>query len=184
MVKWIFTINVHLWVLWREDRWARNQTLPLSLMIYLSTALRICAIQEFLSSFELVWISYISGPFKEALIKNIAFSSLATSLTINFCNEITGGLESCKTKYNLLHYTIHVLWGLCFLAPPHLPTYTGPTWAITSQHSNFIAMASSHDIFYIVIFYSSTIDENMEWRMHISKTRGLGTDWMLKHVSI
>lgn len=63
-----------------------------------------CAIQEFLSSFELVWISYISGPFKEALIKNMAFSSFATSLTINFCNEITGGLESCETKESLLHY--------------------------------------------------------------------------------
>lgn len=135
-----------------------------------------CAIQEFLSSFELVWISYISGPFKEALIKNIAFSSLATSLTINFCNEITGGLESCKTKYNLLHYIIHVPWGL-------FPTYTGQTWAIILQHYNFIAMASSHDISYVVIFYSSIIDENMERRMYISKTRGLGTDWMLKRVS-
>lgn len=78
-----------------------------------------CAIQEFLSSFELVWISYISGPFKEALIKNIAFSSLATSLTISFCNEITGGFESCKTKYNLLHYIIYILYGLCFLIQSH-----------------------------------------------------------------
>lgn len=35
----------------------------------------------------------------------MAFSSLATSLTINFCNEITGGLESCKTRLGALDFT-------------------------------------------------------------------------------
>lgn len=101
-------------VLWREGCWVTNEAFQLSLIIYLSTALRMWAIQEFLSSFELVWISYISGPCKEALIKNIAFSSLATSLTISFCSEITGGLESYKRKYNLLHYITYISSSLCF----------------------------------------------------------------------
>lgn len=34
----------------------------------------------------------------EALIRNMAFSSLATSLTISFCREMMGGFESCRGK--------------------------------------------------------------------------------------
>lgn len=61
---------------------------------YLSTACRMCAIQVFRSSLEVVWISYISGSLEEAQIRNMAFSSWATSLTISFWREITDGLLS------------------------------------------------------------------------------------------
>ena len=61
---------------------------------YLSTACRICVIQVFRSSLEVVWISYISGSLEEAQIRNMAFSSWATSLTISFWREITDGLLS------------------------------------------------------------------------------------------
>lgn len=61
---------------------------------YLSTACRICVIQVFRSSLEVVWISYISGSLEEAHIRNMAFSSWATSLTISFWREITDGLLS------------------------------------------------------------------------------------------
>lgn len=61
---------------------------------YLSTACRMCAIQLFRSSLEVVWISYISGSLEEAQIRNMAFSSWATSLTISFWREITDGLLS------------------------------------------------------------------------------------------
>lgn len=53
-----------------------------------------CVIQLFRSSLEVVWISYISGSLEEAQIRNMAFSSWATSLTISFCREITDGLLS------------------------------------------------------------------------------------------
>lgn len=61
---------------------------------YLSTACWIRLIQLFRSSLELVWISYISGPADEALIRNIPLSSLATSLAISFWREITDGFWS------------------------------------------------------------------------------------------
>lgn len=51
-------------------------------------------IHVFLSSLEVVWILYISGSLEEAQIKNMAFSSWATSLTISFWREITDGLLS------------------------------------------------------------------------------------------
>lgn len=62
--------------------------------MYLSTASWICLIQWLRSSLELVWISYISGPVEDALIKNIPLSSLATSLTISFWRAITAGFWS------------------------------------------------------------------------------------------
>lgn len=51
---------------------------------YLSTACWMRLIQLFRSSLELVWISYISGPADDALIRNMPRSSLATSLAISF----------------------------------------------------------------------------------------------------
>lgn len=51
---------------------------------YLSTACWIRLIQLFRSSLELVWISYISGPADEALMRNMPLSSLATSLAMSF----------------------------------------------------------------------------------------------------
>ena len=65
---------------------------------YLSTVCRMCAIHVFRSSLELVWISYISGSLEEAQMRNMAFSSWATSLTISFWREITDGLLSCKNN--------------------------------------------------------------------------------------
>lgn len=65
---------------------------------YLSTACWIRLIQLFRSSLELVWISYISGPADEALIRNMPLSSLATSLAISFWSEITEGFWSCERK--------------------------------------------------------------------------------------
>lgn len=53
-----------------------------------------CAIQVFRSSLELVWILYISGSLEEAQMRNMAFSSWATSLTISFWREMTDGLLS------------------------------------------------------------------------------------------
>lgn len=52
------------------------------------------AIQVFRSSLEVVWISYISGSLEEAQMRNMAFSSWATSLTISFWREMTDGLLS------------------------------------------------------------------------------------------
>lgn len=65
---------------------------------YLSAACRICVIHEFRSSFEAVWISYISGSLEEAQIRNMAFSSWATSLTMSFWREITDGLLSWEEQ--------------------------------------------------------------------------------------
>lgn len=53
-----------------------------------------CAIQAFRSSLEVVWILYISGSLEEAQMRNMAFSSWATSLTISFWREMTDGLLS------------------------------------------------------------------------------------------
>lgn len=62
--------------------------------MYLSTACLMFVIHVFLSSLEVVWILYISGSLEEAQIRNMAFSSWATSLTISFWREITDGLLS------------------------------------------------------------------------------------------
>lgn len=67
---------------------------------YLSAACRICVIHAFRSSFEAVWISYISGSLEEAQIRNMAFSSWATSLTMSFWSEITDGLLSWEDQKN------------------------------------------------------------------------------------
>lgn len=53
-----------------------------------------CVIQAFRSSLEVVWILYISGSLEEAQMRNMAFSSWATSLTISFWREMTDGLLS------------------------------------------------------------------------------------------
>lgn len=66
--------------------------------LYLSTASWICLIQLLRSSLELVWISYISGPADEALIRNIPLSSLATSLTMSLWREIMEGFWSWGKK--------------------------------------------------------------------------------------
>lgn len=152
-VKCIFTINLYRQVLWRGGWSATNQALWLLLIIYLSTALRMWAIQEFLSSLELVWISYISGPFKEALIKNIAFSSLATSLTINFCNEITGGLESCKRKYEMYCTTLYNSLECVLLSSLLFSYLYRATMSYNTATPNFTTMASSHDTFDTCLFF-------------------------------
>lgn len=61
---------------------------------YLLTASRIRLIQALQSSLEDVCISYISGMLDEALIRNIALSSWAISLTISIWREITDVLLS------------------------------------------------------------------------------------------
>lgn len=61
---------------------------------HLSTASLISLIQAFRSSLLDVCTSYISGPAADALIRNMPFSSLATSRTISFCRAMTGGFWS------------------------------------------------------------------------------------------
>lgn len=76
---------------------------------YLSTACRIWVIQVFLSSLEVVWISYISGSLEDAQIRNMALSACATSLTISFWREMTDGLLSYGGKHKTQEW-IRLQW--------------------------------------------------------------------------
>lgn len=68
-------------------------------LFYLSTASRMKAIQVMRSSLEPVWISYISGRVElPTLMRNMALSSWATSLTIRPWSEMTDGLLSCRDQ--------------------------------------------------------------------------------------
>lgn len=71
---------------------------------HLSTASLMSLIQVFRSSLDDVWTSYISGPAADALIRNIPFSSFATSRTISFCKAMTGGFWSCGIRTEFLNY--------------------------------------------------------------------------------
>lgn len=95
--------------------------------VYLSTACRICVIHVFLSSLEVVWISYISGSLEEAQMRNMAFSSWATSLTMSFCREMTDGLLSWGENQRTQRTEDVSLQGMNLIhsVPPHKELITG-----------------------------------------------------------
>ncbi len=82
---------------WLVDK---NQVwhVPFLITTHLSTASLMSLIQALRSSLEAACTSYISGPAEDALIRNMPLSSLATSRTISFWREITGGFWSWESK--------------------------------------------------------------------------------------